>query len=109
MVILLIIHSKASLIFFPSLAEILKLPQNPFFSANSFNSLLSLSLSSSKRSTLLSTKMQGIFPPSIKSAFSSTAAFHLKVLYYKNIIIYLNKTYSSLVCLFVASDIITHP
>ena len=91
--------------FVPSLAEVLKLPQNSLVLANSCNSA-SFEDGSSRRSTLFSTKRQGNFPPSKNTAASSTEVFHLIVLYY--IINYLI-TYSSLVWTFVASDITTHP
>jgi hypothetical protein len=103
-------NSIDSLTFFPSLIEVLKLPSNPLFSANSSNSLFFSSLSScSKRSILFSTIIQGNFPPSKNVATPSIEFFIIKVLYKINIVIYMNKTYSFFVCSFVASDIYIHP
>ena len=81
-IILLIKKFIDSLIFQPVFAETLKAPQNPLLEANSSNSLLisSGSPSSSTRSALLSTKIQGNFPPSLKEATSSIASFQYIVL-----------------------------
>ena len=74
-------NSIDSEILTPVFAEVLKLPQNSPFFANSSNSGSS-KFCSSKRSTLFSTKRQGNFPPSKNTAASSTDFFHLIVVYY---------------------------
>ena len=89
----------------PVFADVLKQPQNSLVWAKLSKSG-SFSPLSSTRSILFSTKRHGSFPPSKKVAASSTDDFHLTVLKLNKMI---NKTYSSLVWILVASDITTHP
>ena len=68
-------------IFKPVFADVLKEPQKLLSFAN-YVRPWSFSESPSKRSTLFSTKRHGNLSPSKNRAASSTAAFHLRVLYY---------------------------
>ena len=63
--------------FLPVLADVRKHPQKSEFFANS-NRFSYPSFWSSKRSTLFSTKIHGIFPPSINVSDSSIAFFQLR-------------------------------
>ena len=67
----------------PVFADVLKHPQNSLVWANDWR-VGSFSLSSSKRSTLFSTKRHGSFPPSTKLETSSTDDFHLMALKFNN-------------------------
>ena len=68
-------NSKDSLTFKPVLEDVLKHWQNLFFLKNSSNSVSSIGVSS-KRSSLFSTRIDGILLPSVKDSTSSTAFFH---------------------------------
>ena len=73
-------NSIDSLTFKPVLEDVLKHPQNSLVLENSSNSV-SILVSSSKRSTLFSTRIDGILLPSGKDLASSTAFFHLIALF----------------------------
>ena len=68
-------NSIDSLTFKPVLEDVLKHWQNLFFLKNSSNSVSSIGVSS-KRSSLFSTRIDGILLPSGKDSTSSTAFFH---------------------------------
>ena len=71
-------YSTASLIFKPVLAEVRKVPQNPLIAPNSSSFSFSSGFFSSIRSSLFSTKIQGILPPSKKLTISSNLFFQFK-------------------------------
>ena len=68
-------NSIDSLTFKPVLEDVLKHPQNSLVLENSSNSVSS-TVGSSKRSSLFSTRIDGILLPSGKDSTSSTAFFH---------------------------------